>query len=154
MRDERVGVGAGPTQMSESEMRRSRPKTHFLALRGRLKIKECPMCKRRSVHTCRRAGNWNVSPKFVVAAGGLAEGAMTQTAASPVGDRTETHAARAMNRTAGWGMAALAREPMGGVRSGDACYTGSVSPDHLLEGAVSDEAQVVGPAWGDGGVLG
>ena len=43
---------------------------------------------------------------------------------------------------------------MEGVRSGGACYTGSVSPDHLLEGAVADEAQVVGPAWGYGGVLG
>ena len=42
VRDERVGVGAGPTQMSGSEMQRSRPKTHFLASRGRLEIKECP----------------------------------------------------------------------------------------------------------------
>ena len=59
-----------------------------------------------------------------------------------------------MNRTAGWGMAALGREPVGGVRNGGACYTGSVSPDHSLEGAVADEAQVVGPVWGYGGVLG
>ena len=42
VRDERVGVGAGPTQMSGSETQRSRPKTHFLASRGRLEIKECP----------------------------------------------------------------------------------------------------------------
>ena len=154
LRDERVGVGAGPTQMSRSQTRRSRPKTHFLASRGRLKIKECPMWKRRPVHTCRRAGNWNVSPKSVGVAGQRAQAAMTQTAASPAGGRTETHAAGAMNRTAGWGMAALEREPMGGVRSGGACYPGSVSPDHLLEGAVADEAQVVGPAWGYGGVLG
>ena len=86
--------------------------------------------------------------------GGLAQAAMTQTADSPAGGRTETHAAGAMNRTAGWGMAALGRQPMGGVESGGACYTGSVSPDHLPEGAVADEAQVVGPAWGYGGVLG
>ena len=149
-----MGVGAGPTQTSGSETRRSRAKTHFLASRGRLKIKDRPMCKTRSVHTCRRAGNWNLSPKSGVAAGGLAHGAMTQTAASPVGGRTETHAAGAMNRTAGSGMAALGREPVGGVRNGCACYTGPVSPDHLLEGAVADEAQVVGPAWGYGGVLG
>ena len=140
--------------MSGSETRRSRPKTHFLTSRGRLKIKECPVCKSCPVHTCRRAGNWNVSPKSVDVAGGLAQAEMTQNAASPAGGRTETHAAGAMNRTAGWGMAALWREPMGGVRSGGACYTGSVSPDHLLEGALADEAQVVGPAWGYGGVLG
>ena len=77
---------------------------------------------------------------------------MTQIAASPVGGRTETNAAGAMNRTAGWGMAALVREPVGGVRNGGACYTRSLSPDHLLEGAAADEAQVVGPAWGYGGV--
>ena len=154
VRDERVGVGAGPTQMSRSETQRSRPKTHFLASRGRLEIKECPMCKRRPVHTCRRAGNWNVSPKSVDVAAGPAQAAMTQTAASPAGGRTETHGAGAMNRTAGWGTAASGREPMGGGRSGGACYTGSVSPDQLLEGAVADEAQVVGPAWGYGGVLG
>ena len=120
----------------------------------RLKIKECPMCKRRSVYTGRRAGNWNVSPKYGVAAGGLAQGAMTQILASPVGGRTETHAAGAMNLTAGWGMAALVREPVGGERYGGACYTGSVSPDHLVEGAAADEAQVVGPAWGYGGGFG
>ena len=41
--DELVGVGANtPTQMSGSETQRSRPKTHFLASRGRLEIKECP----------------------------------------------------------------------------------------------------------------
>ena len=79
---------------------------------------------------------------------------MTQAAASPVGGRTETHAAGAMNRTAGWGMAALGREPVGGVRNGGACYSGLVSLDHLLGGAVADEAQVVGPAWGYGRVLG
>ena len=79
---------------------------------------------------------------------------MTQTAASPVGGWTETHAAGAMNSTAVWGMAVLGREPMGGVRNGGVCYTGSVSPDHLLEGALADEAQVVRPAWGYGGVLG
>ena len=79
---------------------------------------------------------------------------MTQIAASPVGGRAETQAAGAMNLTPGWGMAALGREPVGGVRNGGACYTGLVSPDHLLEGAVADEAQVVGPAWGYGGVLG
>ena len=50
--DERVGVGQGPTQMSGSETQRSRPKTHFLASRGRLKTKECPMCRRGSVHSC------------------------------------------------------------------------------------------------------
>ena len=121
MRDEGVGVGAGPTQMSGSETRRSRPKTHFLASRGRLKIKECPMCKRRPVHTCQRPGNWNVSPKSLDVAGGPAQAAVTQIAASPSGGRTETHAAGAMNRTAGWGMADLGREPMGGVRSGGAC---------------------------------
>ena len=48
------------------------------------------MSKRRSVHTGRRGGNSNVSPKSGVAAGGLAQGAMTQIAASPVGGRTET----------------------------------------------------------------
>ena len=79
---------------------------------------------------------------------------MTQIGASPVVGRTERHAAGAMNRTARWGMAALGREPVGGVRNGGACYTRSVSPDNLLEGAVADEAQVVGPAWGYGGVLG
>ena len=108
------------------------------------------MNKRRSAHTARRAGNSNVSPKSGVAAGGLAEGAMTQFA----GGRTETHAAGAMNRTAGWGMAALGREPVGGVRYGGACYTGSASPDHLVEGQAADEAQVAGLAWGYGGVLG
>ena len=109
VRYRRVGVGAGPTQMSGSQTRRSRPKTHFLASRGRLEIKECPMCKRRPVHTCRRAGNWNVSPKSVDVAGGPTQAAMTQTAASPAGGRTETHGARPMNRTAGWGTAALGR---------------------------------------------
>ena len=78
---------------------------------------------------------------------------MTQIAASPVGGQTEMHTARAMNHTAGWSMAALVREPVGGVRYGSACYTGSVSPDHLVEGAAAHEAQVVGPAWGYGGVL-
>ena len=95
-----------------------------------------------------------VSPKYGVAAWGLAQGAMTQIAASPVGRRTETHAAGAMNRTAEWCMATLVREPVGGVRYGGACYIGSVSPDHLVEGAAADEAQVVGPAWGYGGVSG
>ena len=112
------------------------------------------MCKRRLVHTGRRVGNSNVSPKSEVAAGGLAQGAMTQIAASPVGGRTETHAAGAMNRTAGWGMAALVREPVGGVRYGGACYIGSASPDHLVEGAATDEAQVVKPAWVYGGGFG
>ena len=98
------------------------------------------MSKRRSVHSARRAENSNVSPKSGVAAGGLAQGAMTQIAASPVGGRTETHVAGAMNRTAGWGMAALGREPVGGVRYGGACYTRSASPDHLVEGAAADEA--------------
>ena len=79
---------------------------------------------------------------------------MTQIAASPVGGLTETHAAGAMNCTAGWGMAALVREPVEGVRYGGAYYTGSASPDHLVEGAAADEAQVVRPAWGYGGVLG
>ena len=50
--DERVGAGAGPTQMFGSETQRSRPKTHFLASRGRLENKECPMCRRGSSHTC------------------------------------------------------------------------------------------------------
>ena len=59
-----------------------------------------------------------------------------------------------MNRTAGWGMAALVREPVGGVRYGSACYTGSASPDHLVEGAAADGAQVVGLAWGYGGFWG
>ena len=49
--DEHVGAGVGPTQMSGSETQRSRPKTHFLASRGRLKTKECPMYRRGSVHT-------------------------------------------------------------------------------------------------------
>ena len=40
--DERVGAGAGPTQMFGSETQRSRPKTRFLASRGRLITKECP----------------------------------------------------------------------------------------------------------------
>ena len=75
---------------------------------------------------------------------------MTQIA----GGRTETHAAGAMNGTAGWGMAALGREPVGGVRYGGACYIGSASPDHLVEGAAADAAQVAGLAWGYGGVLG
>ena len=112
------------------------------------------MSKRRSVHTARRAGNSNVPPKSGVAAGGLAQGAMTQIAASPVGGQTKAEAAGAMNRTAGWGMAALVREPVGGVRYGGACSTGSASPDHLVEGAAANEAQVVGLAWGYGGVLG
>ena len=64
------------------------------------------MCKRRLVHTCRRAGNQNVLPKSVDVAGGPAQAAMTETAASPAGGRTETHGAGAMNRTAGWGTAA------------------------------------------------
>ena len=98
------------------------------------------MSKRRSVHTARRARNSNVSPKSGVTAGGLAQGAMTQIARG----RIETYAAGAMNRTAGWGMAALGREPVGGVRYGGACYTGSAA----------DEAQVAGLAWGYGGVLG
>ena len=71
------------------------------------------MSKRRSVHTARRAGKSNVSPKSGVAAGGLAQGAMTQLAG---GGGAETHAAEAMNRTAGWGMAAFGRQPVGGVR--------------------------------------
>ena len=112
------------------------------------------MCNRRSVHTGPRAGNWNVSPESGVAAGGLAQGAMTQIAALTVEGRIETHTAGAMNRIAGWGMAALVREPMGAVRYGGACYTGAASPDHLVERAAADEAQVVGPAWGYGGVLG
>ena len=113
------------------------------------------MCKRRSVHTGRRAGNLNVLPKSGVAAQGLAQGAMTLIVASAVGGgRTETHAAGAMNRTAGWGMGALVREPVGGVRYGGACSTGSASRDHLVEGAAADEAQVVGLAWGYGGLLG
>ena len=37
VRDERVGVGVGPTQMSGSETRRSRPKPQYLASRGKLK---------------------------------------------------------------------------------------------------------------------
>ena len=92
------------------------------------------MYKRRSVQTCRRARNWNVAPKCGVAAAGLAQGAMTEIASSPLGGRTETLAAGAMNRTAGWGMASLGQEPVEGLRNGGACYTGSVSPDHLLEG--------------------
>ena len=108
------------------------------------------MNKRRSAHSARRAGNSNVSPKCGVAAGWLAQGAMTQIA----GGQTETHAAGAMNRTAGWGMAALRREPVGGVRYGGACYTRSESRDHLVEGAAADESQVAGLAWGYGGVLG
>ena len=43
---------------------------------------------------------------------------------------------------------------MGVVRNGRASYTRSVSPDHWLEGAVADEEQVVGAAWGYGGVWG
>ena len=78
---------------------------------------------------------------------------MTRIAVSPVGGRTETLAARPMNRTAGWGKAALGREPVGGVTTGGACYTRLVSPDHVLDGPVADEAQVVGPAWGYAGAL-
>ena len=59
-----------------------------------------------------------------------------------------------MNHDAGWGMAALEKEPVGGVRNGGACYTGSLSPGHFLEGAVADEAQFLGPAWGYGGGFG
>ena len=79
---------------------------------------------------------------------------MTRIAASPVGGRIETLAAGAMNRTEGWGMTALGQDPVEGVRNGGACYTRSVSPDHLLEGAVAAESQVAGPAWGYRGFLG
>ena len=79
---------------------------------------------------------------------------MTQTGASAVGGRTERLAARAKSQTAGSGTAALGREPVGVVRNGGDCYTGSVSPDHWLEGAVAGEEQVEGAAWGYGGVLG
>ena len=79
---------------------------------------------------------------------------MTLIAASPVGGWTETLAVGAMNRTVGWGMAALGRESVGGVRNGGAYYTRSLSRDHLLEEAVADEAQVVGRAWGYGGFWG
>ena len=103
---------------------------------------------------CRRAGNWNVSPKSGVAAGGLALGAMTQAGASAVGGRTERLAARATSQTAGWGTAALGREPVGVVGNGGACCTGSMSPDHWLEGAVVGEERVEGAAWGYEGVLG
>ena len=103
---------------------------------------------------CRRAGTWNVSPKSWVAAGGLAQGAMTQAGASAVGGRTERLAARATSQTAGWGTAALGREPVGVVRNGGASYTGSMSPDHWLEGAVAGEERVEGAAWGYEGVLG
>ena len=108
---------------------------------------------------CRTAGNWNISLKSGVAAGGLAQGAMAQIGASAVGGRTERlaaggHAQCAKNQTAGWGKAALGREPVGVVRKGGACYNGSVSPDHSLEGAVTDEAQVVGAAGGYEGGLG
>ena len=112
------------------------------------------MSKRRSVPTGRRGGNSNVSPKSEVAAGGLAQGAMTKIAASPVGGRIEMHAAGAMSCAAGWGMAALVREPVGGVRYGGACVTGSASPHHLVEGAAADAAHVAGLAWGYGRVLG
>ena len=71
VRDEGVGVGAGPTQMSRSETQRSRPKTHFLASRERLEIKECPMYKRCPVHTCRGAGNWNLRRSLWTLRGGL-----------------------------------------------------------------------------------
>ena len=50
--NERVGAGASPTQMYGSETQRSRPKTRFLASRGRLITKDCPMCRRGSTHTC------------------------------------------------------------------------------------------------------
>ena len=40
------------------------------------------------------------------------------------------------------------------MRNGADCYTGYVSPDHSLEGAVADEAQVVGAAWTYEGVSG
>ena len=43
---------------------------------------------------------------------------------------------------------------MGVVRNGGACHTGSVSPDHLLDGAVAGEEQDEGAARGYGGVLG
>ena len=97
---------------------------------------------------CRGAGNWNVSPKCGVAAGGAAQGAMTQTGASAVGGRIERPAARATSQAAGWGTAALGREPWGVVRNGGACYIGSMSPDHWLEGAVGGEERVEGAAWG------
>ena len=115
------------------------------------------MCKRHSVHTCRIARNWNVSPKSGVAAGGLAQGAMTQIAASPVrgaDGEDETLAAGATKCTAGWGMAALGREPVGGVRNGGACYTESVSPDHLLEGAVANRHRLWGRLRDTGGFWG
>ena len=79
---------------------------------------------------------------------------MTQTGASAVGGRTERLAARATSQTAGWGTAALGREPVGVVRNGGACYTGSMSPDHWVEGAVAGKERVEGAAWGYEGVLG
>ena len=103
---------------------------------------------------CRRAGNWNVSPKLGVAAGGLAQRAMTQTWACAPEGRTGRLAARATSQTARWGKAALVREPVGVVRNGGACYTGSMSPDHSLKGGVAGEEQVEGAAWGYGEVLG
>ena len=50
--DERVGLGARPTQISGSEMRRSSPQTRLLNSSRRFEITECAMCKRRTVHTC------------------------------------------------------------------------------------------------------
>ena len=73
---------------------------------------------------------------------------MTQTGASAVGGRTESLAARATSQTAGWGTAALRREPVGVVRNGGAGYIGSMSPDHWLEGVVAGEERGEGAAWG------
>ena len=45
-------LGHAQLKCRGQETQRSRPKTHFLASRGRLENKECPMCRRGSVHTC------------------------------------------------------------------------------------------------------
>ena len=96
------------------------------------------MCRRRSLHTCRRARNCIVSPKSGVAAGGITKRAMTQAAASPMGGGgTKTDAAAAMNRTAGWGTAAMGREPTGGVRNGGG-WRGLWPTRHRLWGRLGD----------------
>ena len=89
------------------------------------------------MHTCRRARNCIVSPKSGVAAGGITKRAITQAAASPMGGGTETDAARAMNRNAGWGTAAMGGEPAGGVRNGVG-WRGLWPTRHRLWGRLGD----------------
>ena len=46
---------------------------------------------------------------------------------------TDQTAAAERARSLGWGRAVLGREPMGAMRNGGACYTGSMSADRLPE---------------------